>query len=70
MTKKHFIKFAKLIKDNTTLANGRSGIKFVINRGEFMNGLCDLLKSQNPNFDERKFREASGEIFLEESKGE
>tara|TARA_B100000282_G_scaffold206089_1_gene151382 strand:+ start:160 stop:360 length:201 start_codon:yes stop_codon:yes gene_type:complete len=65
MTRKHFIKLAKLVKDNTTLANQKSGIKFVINRGEFMNELCDFLKSQNPNFNERKFREASGEIFLE-----
>ena len=53
MTRKHFIKLAKLVKDNTTLANQKSGIKFVINRGEFMNELCDFLKSENPNFDER-----------------
>mgnify|MGYP001193928061 CR=1 FL=1 len=65
MTRKHFIKLAKLVKDNTTLANQRSGIKFVINRGEFMNGLCNLLKSENPNFDEKKFREATGEILGE-----
>lgn len=66
MTRKHYIKLAKLVKENTTLANQRSGIKFVINRGEFMNGLCDLLKSENPNFDERKFREATGELFSNE----
>ena len=65
MTRKHFIKLAKLVKENTTLANQRSGIKFVLNYGEFMKGLCDFLKSENPNFNERKFREASGEILGE-----
>lgn len=63
MTKKHFIKLAQIIKESSTLSNQRSGLKFVLYRGEFMNGLCEILKEENPNFDERKFREATGEII-------
>lgn len=63
MTRKHFIKLAELIKDSSTLANQRGGIRHVLNRSEFMNGLCDFLKQENPNFDEVKFRQATGEII-------
>ena len=63
MTRKHFIKLAKLIKESSTLANQRSGIKHVLDRGEFMDGLCDFLQSENPNFNEIKFRQATGEII-------
>lgn len=63
MTRKHFIKLANLIKDNSRMANVRNTPMFVINRHEFIINLCELLKEENPNFDERKFREASGEIL-------
>ena len=63
MTRKHFTKLAKLIKDNSRMANVRNTPMFVINQHEFIINLCELLKEENPNFDERKFREASGEIL-------
>jgi len=63
MTKKHFIKLAELIKDNGRMASVRNNPMFVIDKREFMNDLCDFLKQENPNFDEVKFREATGEII-------
>ena len=63
MTRKHLIKLAQLIKENSKLVNQRSGVKHVLYYGEFMTGICELLKEENPSFDERKFREASGEIL-------
>ena len=65
MTRKHFIKLAELIKSNSTLENGRQGIRHVLDRGDFMDGLCDFLRQENPNFDEIKFRQATGEIIGE-----
>ena len=65
MTRKHFIKLAELIKSSSTLANGRHGIKHVLDRGDFMNDLCDFLRQENPRFDEIKFRQATGEIIGE-----
>ena len=65
MTRKHFIKLAELIKSSSTLANGRHGIRHVLDRGDFMSGLCDFLRQENPNFDEIKFRQATGEIIGE-----
>ena len=62
MTKKDYIKMAQLIKDNGTMANLRRGVTHVIKRGEFMINLCDYFKKDNPNFNEVKFREATGEI--------
>ena len=59
MTKKHFIKLAKLIKDNSHFRNNPM---LAIDKSEFVNGLCDFLSQENPNFDEVKFREATGEI--------
>ena len=63
MTRKHFIKLAELIKDNGRMASVRNNPMFVIDKGEFMNGLCDFFKQENPNFDEVKFRQATGEII-------
>jgi len=63
MTKKHFIKLAELIKNNGRMASVRNNPMFVIDKREFMNDLCDFLKQENPNFDEVKFREATGEII-------
>ena len=62
MTRKHFIKLAELIKDNGRMANVRNKPMFVIDQAEFINGLCDFFKQENPNFDEVKFREATGQI--------
>ena len=63
MTRKHFIKLAELIKDNGRMAKVRNNPMFVIDKAEFVNGLCDFLKQENPRFDEIKFRQATGEII-------
>jgi len=63
MTKKDYITLAKLISKHRTSANLRRGITFVIKKGEFMIDLCEYLKQDNSNFDEIKFREATGEIL-------
>jgi hypothetical protein len=63
MTRKHFIKLAEMIKNNGRLASVRNNPLFVIEKSTFMNELCDFLRQENPNFDERKFREATGEIL-------
>ena len=63
MTRKHFIKLAEMIKNNGRLASVRNNPLFVIEKATFMNDLCDFLRQENPNFDEKKFREATGEIL-------
>jgi hypothetical protein len=63
MTRKHFIKLAELIKNNSRMANVRNAPLFVIDQKEFVEGLCNFLKSENQNFDTRRFREATGEIL-------
>ena len=63
MTKKHFIELAKLIKDNGRMSIVRDNPMFVIDKHKFINGLCDFFKQENPNFDEVKFRQATGEII-------
>jgi tetraacyldisaccharide-1-P 4'-kinase len=57
MTRKDYIKLAQIIKDSSYHLKVRSR-HVVLDRGEFMQGLCGMLKDDNPNFDERKFREA------------
>ena len=54
---------AQLIKDNRTMANLRRGVTHVIKSGDFMNELCEYFKNDNSNFNEIKFREATGEIL-------
>jgi hypothetical protein len=66
MTKKDYIALAKIIKNNGTAANLRKGFTHVIKTGTFMNELCEYLKNDNSNFDEIKFREATGEILNRE----
>jgi len=63
MTKKDYIKLASLLEKHKTMANLRRGITHVIKKGEFMNDLCEYLKEYNSNFNEIKFREATGEII-------
>ena len=62
MTRKHFIKLANLIKDNSRMANDRNAPMFVINQDQFVTQLCGFLKQENPNFDETRFRQATGQI--------
>jgi hypothetical protein len=63
MTKKDYILLANIIKSNSSLANVRNTTKHVIKYGEFMFDLCEMLKNDNPNFNEIKFREATGQIL-------
>mgnify|MGYP005817091799 CR=1 FL=1 len=67
MTRKDYIKLAEIIKDNGRLARElhREKPRHVLDRPNFMHGLCRMLEDDNPNFDERKFREATGEILGE-----
>lgn len=66
MTRKNYIKLAKMIQKNTTAANLRRGFTWVIIKGTFMNDLCDYLQENNLKFDEVKFREATGSILNKE----
>jgi len=53
MTKKHFIKIAKLIKENT--------IKGQINliNSNFLSDLCEFFKQENPLFDRNRFKNST-----------
>ena len=66
MTRKDYIKLAEIIKDSSYSDGQIDGQRrHVLHRGDFMQGLCQMLENDNPNFDERKFREATGEILGE-----
>ena len=65
MTRKDYIKLAEIIKDSSTLMNVGNQPRYFLDCGEFMHGLCRMLEDDNPNFNERKFREATGEILGE-----
>jgi hypothetical protein len=66
MTKKDYIALANIIKKNTVeteLAGQYSEsncYRLDLPVKQFMNDLCRLLKSDNPHFDEDKFRKACG----------
>ena len=63
MTKKDYILLANIIKSNSGLAIVRGDPKHIIKYGEFMFDLCKILQNDNPNFNEIKFREATGEVL-------
>jgi len=63
MTKKDYILLSNIIKSNSSLAIVKGDPKHIIQYGEFMFDLCKMLKNDNSNFNEIKFREASGEIL-------
>jgi len=58
MTKKHYIKLAETINNNTRYGNIRDEIKRVIDLDNFYNDLVIFLKEDNPNFNINKFWEA------------
>ncbi len=64
MTKKDYIALARIIEANTdTVTMYVASIPYsahTINHTNFMNDLCTMLKSDNPHFDEVKFRKACG----------
>ena len=66
MTKKDYIALAKIIKTNAKIADLSTGFTHVLITGSFMNELCQYLKNDNHNFDEVKFREATGEFLNKE----
>jgi len=58
MIKQDYAKLANLIKENSdNIGDGDNQInQFVIYKDSFMKGLCEVLKSDNPRFDEETFR--------------
>ena len=65
MTKKDYILLANIINSNSSLANLKGNPKHIIKYGEFMFDLCKMLKNDNSNFNEIKFREATGQILAQ-----
>ena len=61
MTKKDYIALAKLIKENTSTIETSEFFFYTIQKDSFLDDLCIYLQSDNPNFNESKFREACGE---------
>ena len=53
MTKKDYIKLAKLIRGNAL--TDTNGITFISTVGEFIDGLCDMLEADNLHFDRERF---------------
>tara|TARA_A100001391_G_scaffold201946_1_gene190282 strand:+ start:670 stop:873 length:204 start_codon:yes stop_codon:yes gene_type:complete len=58
MTKKHYIKLAEIINNNSRYGNIRDEIKRVIDLDNFYQDLVLFLKEDNPNFDDNKFWDA------------
>jgi hypothetical protein len=63
LTRKDYIAIARMIKDNSGIANMRRGVTHIIKEGQFVNELCEYLQKDNPNFNEVKFRDATGQIL-------
>ena len=63
ITKKYYKEIAKLIKNNGRIAMVRNNPLFVIDSAKFVDELCLSFKQDNPNFNEIKFREATGQIL-------
>ena len=62
MTKKDYIELARIIsKNRLQMVGGHRATTHVISR-EFIIELCAYLEKDNPNFNEAKFRKASGEV--------
>ena len=55
MTRKDYIKIARVINDNTE----EMLVERII-RWAFIRELCDVLKEDNPNFNSIRFKEACG----------
>ena len=68
MHKKQIEELAEIIQQSSILANQRGKIKHVLDRHTFMLALCDFLNSENNDFDEFQFRQATGEILAMEEK--
>ena len=66
MTKKHFEKMAKLIKNNTSIYVDRKNniTENQIEYNDFINDLIEYFEQENINFDKDKFIKALGNISL------
>ena len=56
MTRKDYIRFAKIIKDNTI--NGNELKYLSINKDSLIEDLCIIFKQDNSNFDKARFIKA------------
>ena len=63
ITRKHYKQIADMIKNNARTALVRNKPMFVIDISKFVNELCLSFKQDNQNFNEKKFREATGQVF-------
>ena len=62
MTKKDYIKIAKLIKkQDVGIINSP---KIYMDKEEFISDLCEILKDDNPNFSKETFRRACSNITV------
>ena len=66
MTKKHFEKMAKLIKNNTSIYVDRKNniTENQIEYNDFINDLIEYFEQENINFNKDKFIKALGNLFL------
>ena len=55
MTRKDYIKIAKIVKDNTRIEQSQAMIYKVLNRSTFIDDLCIILKEDNSLFDKERF---------------
>ena len=61
MTRKHYVMLAKLIRQLGIDINVHNKN---VSYNLFLDALCEQLKIENPNFDEKRFRQATkNEIF-------
>ena len=59
MTRKHYVKIAKIIKDNTlTIEDVMRDTQPILNKDSFVNILCDMLYKDNNLFDRQRFIDA------------
>ena len=58
MTKKDYIKIAKIIKDNTRIQHSNLHRDEVLNKNSLIDDLCIMFKKDNSLFDRHRFIEA------------
>ena len=58
LSRKHFVMFAKVIKDNTIINHDKMLKNSTINRITLISDLMNIFSKDNPQFDGKKFIEA------------
>ena len=53
MTRKHYVKIAKIIKDNTIYSNNST--RRILKKDSFVDIICDMLYEDNSLFDRQRF---------------